>query len=256
MGQAAVRPEFLTARRALAWALALLANGALIGLVLLAPRPRTGPPTLQTIDLVLVAAALPETEAVPDEPPVAPDPEPVPDPDPAPDPRPEPEERPESQTSDAPETQAISGNEGETDEGEIDSSQPGLGADGLPDYGIVALPETAALTGTPFVIREVFCLTSSDATREAGHCPDGPDPEGLSMLRYASDGNIEAGMRAAIASGLSAAEIRALFEDEGLPLADLSGQPTMADPGARATSSADQMRDSLPPRHPDPAFGN
>ena len=75
------------------------------------------------------------------------------------------------------------------------------------------------------------------------------------MLRYASPENIA---RAQNAFNLGTADdIRALFgEGPALGLADLAGQPTLADTSERPTSASDEMRDTLPPRHPDPAFGD
>ncbi len=249
MGQAAVSPDMLPVRRVLAWALALLANGSLVALILLSPRPPTGPPPLQTIDLVLVASPEPETEFETEpEPPAEPEPEVQPEAELPPPPQPQ-------QRDAVDEAVIASGEQEEDDATTSDASQP-LAAAGIPDYGITTLEDSAALSGTAFVVREIFCLTSSEATREAGHCPDTPDPDGLSMLRYASDSNRLAGLRAAIGHGMSPEEIRALFEAEGLPLADLSGQSTLADTSARSTSSSDDMRDSLPARHPDPAFGD
>jgi protein TonB len=253
LGQAAVRPvrETVT-RRALAWALALLANGALIALILLVPRTPSAPAGLMAIDLVLVSP--PEPETAPVEPPVEAAPEPLPES--LPESPPERDEAARTQIADDTDDQAIISSNATIDESMIEEGLAGVITDGLPDYGITALTETAALTGTPFVIREIFCMTSSEATREAGHCPDDPDPDGLSMLRYASEANIAAGLRAAIGHGMSLEEIRASFEGDGLPLNDLGGQPTLADGSQRPTSSADQMRDSLPPQHPDPAFGD
>lgn len=248
MGQAAVRAAYASPRRVLAWALALLVNGILLALILLAPRTPVEPPPLHIINLVLVADALPPVEPEPEVEPVE-----IPA-DPVPAPPPDRDVAQDLQSRNDPVDEQQHNGSPADDEALADDRSAAVSATGLADYEIIALPETAALSGTPFVIREIFCLTSSEATREAGHCPDGPDPDGLSMLRYASDANLEAGLRAAIGHGMSPEQIRALFEGDGLPLADLSGEPTLADVGQRPTSSADQMRDSLPPRHPDPAF--
>ena len=74
------------------------------------------------------------------------------------------------------------------------------------------------------------------------------------MLQFASPENI-AKAEAAFAN-LTDMQIRALYAGRGLPVRDLEGQSTLADPTGRMTSSADQMRDSLPPLVPDPAFGD
>mgnify|MGYP003663935021 CR=1 FL=1 len=260
MGQAAVRPAFVPARRVLAWAGALLANAALLAAILLVPRPPLESPPLNVINLQLVAEVTPE-------PALQAEPEPQPEadaetvavpPDPAPLPPAARNGDADPQTPDDAEEEEEEEDRAEPDPGSDEMRLPdrpeAVGANALANYAIAPLPESAALTGTPFVIREIFCLTSSEATREAGQCPDDPDPDGLSMLRYASDANLEAGLRAAIGHGMSPEQMRALFEAGGLPLADLSGQPTLGDTSQRPTSSADQMRDSLPPRHPDPAF--
>lgn len=248
MGQAAVRPAYASPRRVLAWALAVLANAVILALILLAPRTPVVPPPLHVINLELVADVLPAVEPEPES-------EPVPTPaDPVPVPLPDRDEAQDADTGNDPVVEQQLNTRPAADEAVVDDRTEAGSATGLADYEIIALPETAARTGTPFVIREIFCLTSSEATREAGHCSDEPNPDRLSMLRFASDANLETGLQAAVGYGMSPEQIRALFEGDGLPLADLSGEPTLADASQRPTSSADQMRDSLPPRHPDPAF--
>lgn len=104
-------------------------------------------------------------------------------------------------------------------------------------------------------MHDVLCMATSEATRRAAACPPGTDEDGLPMLQYASPENL-ARARAAFNLG-SADEIRALFgEGAALGTRDLSGQPTLADGSERPTSSSDEMRDTLPPLHPDPAFGD
>ncbi|MEA1942958.1 MAG: hypothetical protein U9P68_12010 [Pseudomonadota bacterium] len=116
------------------------------------------------------------------------------------------------------------------------------------------LPGGSGPGSTGYAVREIFCLSTSDANRDALNCPPADSSEGLPMLEFASPENI-ARAEAAFA-GLEAGEIRALFSGQALPVRDLAGQPVLADPAAHATSSADQMRDSLPPLIPDPAFGD
>ncbi|WP_339743235.1 hypothetical protein [uncultured Maricaulis sp.] len=245
MGQAAVRPvREIVIRRTLAWALAFAANGALIVLILVAPRPPAAPAALTAIDLVLVATPEPEIEPDDSPPEIAPSPPAQADMATATQARDESDDEQVVNADLADDEEALTDNP-------TDSPQQGLAA-----YEISALPETAALTGTPFIVREIFCMTSSEANREAGHCSDDPDPDGLAMLRFASDANLAAGQQAAIGHGMSAEQIHALFEGDGLGLTDLRGRPTLADTSRRPTSSADQMRDSLPPRHPDPVFGD
>lgn len=231
-------------RRTLAWALAFAANGALIVLILVTPRPPAAPAALTAIDLVLVADPEPQIEPDDNPPEIAPS--------------------PPAQADTATLTQSHDERDDEQainadiadDEAALTDSLTDTQQQGLAAYEISDLPETAALTGTPFIVREIFCMTSSEATREAGHCRDDPDADGLAMLRFANDANLAAGQQAAIGYGMSAEQIHALFEGDGLGLADLRGQPTLADSGSIPTSSADQMRDSLPPRHPDPVFGD
>ncbi len=105
---------------------------------------------------------------------------------------------------------------------------------------------------TQRVLRQVFCLKSSDATREAGDCPDGPSPDGEFYLRHASAENIA---RARTAFDLTPGQMRNAFGDI-IPLADLTGQAAMSNQHSQATGAADEMRDSLPAQHPDPAFGD
>ena len=74
------------------------------------------------------------------------------------------------------------------------------------------------------------------------------------MLPFASEENI-ARAEAAMAQ-FTADQIRALFARNPYPGRDLGGQATLADANGRPASSADQMRDTLPPLIPDPAFGD
>lgn len=247
MGRTAVSPHPVPVRRALSWGLALLANSGLIALILLAPKLPAGPPPMQSIDLVLLPSPQPETEPVVEPaPPVSPEVQPAPE-------TPQVVQPEQRNAVDAAATEAAAPEEDAAIPD--DASQP-LTATGLPDYGISTLENESAPGETAFVIREVFCLTASEATRDAGHCPDTFQSDGRSMLGYASGTNREAGQRAAIGHGLSPEEMRALFEAEGRQMIDLSGQATLADTSTRSTSSSDDMRDSLPALHPDPAFGD
>ncbi len=251
MGQAAVRPVRETViRRALAWALALMANGALIASIVLVPRSAPAPAPSTIVDLVLIAALPPEPEP---EPLVSP-------PETAAAPTPQQIEPARLQSSDAPADAATVRTSADDDEDEIEDEievrPDDLAANRLPDGAVFILPPPAAAGTTAGFIREIFCMTSSEASREAGGCADDPHGEGLSLLRYATGAANDEALQAALGLGLSAAEIRALFAGDGLPLADLTGEPALADASQRPTSSADQMRDSLPPRHPDPAFGD
>ena len=244
MGQAAVRPGRETVlRRALAWALALAANGVLIALIVLAPRSVPAPTPLNVVDLVLVAARTPEVEPVERPPEIAAEPAPR---------RVEPVRE---QTIDAPSAAPMI-RTSEDEEDEVEEQPDHITTDRLPDGAFIVLPPPPAPGGTSFVLREIFCMTSSDATREAGDCPGDRNADGLALLRYATGAANDEALQAALGLGLSSDQIRALFAGDGLPLADLTGESTLADTAQRPTSSSDEMRDSLPPRHPDPAFGD
>lgn len=245
MSQAAIRPVRQAAiRRALAWALALLANGALIAIILVAPRPPPAPANPGSIDLILVTLPTPLIE--PAERPAEIDAPPPPQPDPA----------AALETVDRTADEAPLSADPDDDGVMMDESPADVSAAGLPDYEIIALPRTSAPSGTASFIRDIFCQTASDATREAGDCPHDAQADGLSMTRYATAAGRDEALQAALGIGLTAGQIRALFQGNDLGLADLSGQSTLADTAQRPTSSADQMRDSLPPQHPDPAFGD
>ena len=245
-------------RRILAGALALAINAALIVLLAILPRPEPTDIERESVDIVFVELAPP------------PPPEPEIQLDPEPDLLPEIEQEAEIETepvaeppadNETPVPAAPSSNTltALPDEDEEEDDQPRAGgfaptrpsiAD-LDRYGVQALPYNPSGN----TVHDVLCMATSDATRRAAACPPGTDEDGLPMLQYASPENL-ARARAAFNLG-SADEIRALFgEGPALGLADLAGQPTLADGSERPTSSSDEMRDTLPPRHPDPAFGD
>lgn len=233
-------------RRILAGALALAINAALIALLAILPRPEPADIERESVDIVFVDLAPP------------PPPEPEVQIDPEPDPVPEIELEPEAETpiQAAPPSEALTAL---PDEEEDEDDQPRAGGfapsrpslTDLDRYGVQAMPYNPSGN----TVHDVLCMATSDSTRRAAACPPGTDEDGLPMLQYASPENI-ARARAAFNLG-SADEIRALFgEGPALGLADLAGQPTLADGSERPTSSSDEMRDTLPPRHPDPAFGD
>lgn len=137
---------------------------------------------------------------------------------------------------------------GETDDEDETSPVTGLAA----FTGPIALPNTTSATQS--VLHNVFCSTTSDVNREGLPCPDQTGPASGVFARNYSDEELEA-LQAAFGLNLSADQIRALFSD-GPPVRDLAGQPTLTSQHSQQTSSADSMRDSLPPLHPDPAFGD
>lgn len=245
-------------RRILAGALALAINVALVALLALLPRAEPTDIERETVDIVFVELALP---------PSAPEPEIQIDPEPEPESEPQPESEPETETdipvddtaavepvpapSEA--TAALADDEEDEDEqpraGGFAPSRPSL--EDLDRYGVQAMPYNPSGN----TVHDVLCMATSETTRRAAACRPGTGEDGLPMVQFASPENI-ARARAALALG-SAEEIRALFGDgPALGTRDLSGQPTLADGTQRPTSSADQMRDTLPPLHPDPAFGD
>ncbi len=247
-------------RRILAGALALAINATLIVLLAILPRPEPPDIERESVDIVFVELAPPP----PPEPEIQLDPEPDSVPEIEPEPETEIETEPEAEfpveaeipIEAAPPSEALTAL---PDEEEDEGNQPSAGgfaptrpslAD-LDRYGVQALPYNPSGN----TVHDVLCMATSEATRRAAACPPGTDEDGLPMLQYASPENL-ARARAAFNLG-SADEIRALFgEGPALGLADLAGQPTLADGSERPTSSSDEMRDTLPPRHPDPAFGD
>lgn len=247
MGRAFFSPlEQPVRRRVAAAAVSVCANALLVALILFLPRPETSAPQPDVIEIVLFTPE-PEPEPEPvievfeDEPetvetPVEQDAVPEPAAEAAPPP---------------PETIEAAPDQDEED------LRPAGGSPGpiaLPEFEGDAIPLPAGRGSTSFVLRELFCLTSSAATREAGHCPDFGSEDPMFFLQHASPENLA---RAQAAFDLSSDEIRALFAERALPaLNDLSGQDAISNQHSQATSSADSMRDSLPPQHPDPAFGD
>lgn len=237
-------------RRILAGALALAINVGLIVLLAILPRPEPADIEPESVDIVFVELAPPP----PPEPEVRIDPEPVPVPEIEPDAELPVED--EATVEVPPPGEALSALPDEEEEeddqpraGGFAPSRPSL-AD-LDSYGVQALPYNPSGD----TVHDVLCMATSEATRRAAACPPDTDGDGLPMLQYASPENL-ARARAAFNLG-SADEIRALFgEGPALGLADLAGEPTLADGSERPTSSSDEMRDTLPPRHPDPAFGD
>ena len=273
-----------TRRRLIALTGTSIVNSVIVWILLaLSVRIEIAPP----VDYVSVSFVMPapvETEPLPEAPAeiehvAEPEPAPPPEPEPAPAPEPEPAQEsqpiPEAMPEPAPETaplhdpvevspepteRAIASSQGEDDDDEEDTAGDSAETeteDSFPAYDLNAVPIPLPNGGhgtTEYAVREIFCLSTSDGNRDALNCPPSDGSEGLPLLRYASEANIAAG-EAAFAE-MSEEEIRALYEAAGLPVNDLDGQPTLDNPADRPTSGADQMRESLPPQHPDPAFGN
>ncbi|WP_300556140.1 hypothetical protein [Maricaulis sp.] len=240
-------------RRVFAGALAVMANALLLALILLAPRHMLDPVEPDVVEVILVERPV-ETEEPPAEV------RPVQDIPVEQEAEPETADNAPERPPQAPEQVAPAESQarGETipedeDEDEIEQSRGGGG--GFLAFEGDALSLPAGRGSTPMFLREVFCQSSSAATREAAACPDGP-PEG--GWAYSDHGTAEqlARVRAAYGIGLTAEEIRALFADRPIPARDLAGLGTTTNQHSQATSAADSMRDSLPPLVPDPAFGD
>ena len=233
-------------RRIAAAALSVCANGLLIALVLLLPPDIEPAPQPDVVEIILVERereeAARDTENTPSDTvdvPVQQDATPPPASPVAPA-----TTRPETVMDEPPD-------EDKNQEDDQPTGTPGPVA--LPEFQGDALPLSAGRGSTRAVLRDLFCLNSSAATREAGDCPDGPADARL-FLDNASPENIA---RAEAAFDLSPAQIRSLFGARALPgLNDLSGQAATTNQHSVPTGSADEMRDSLPPQHPDPAFGD
>ncbi|WP_147422657.1 hypothetical protein [Maricaulis maris] len=253
-------------RRLTAGASALAVNLLIIAGLLFLPRPDAPPVAHEVLDIVFVQ--LPEPVIIPAPEPViepepepenAPEPEPEPEPDPAPVPEPETETIPEPTPAPAPEAEPVAE---PADTAMADPTQPGDAVEAphiLSDTNPfndnrAAVPFPNGSGSTQYAVRSVFCLSTSDANRRALACTPSDGSEGLPMLQFASEENI-AKAEAAFTQ-ITADQIRALFERNAYPGRDLGGQATLADASGRPTSSADQMRDGLPPLIPDPAFGD
>lgn len=253
MGEALFAPlEEPWLRRAFAGALAVAANALLLALILFAPRHLLPPIEPDVVDIILVELPREPEETPAEERPVEDIPvEQVSEPEAADDASAETSQSAEPIA--ALEPLALS-QEALEDEEEDENAARGGGGGFLAFEGD-ALPLPAGRGSTPMFLREVFCQSSSAATRQAGACPDGP-PEGGWL--YSDHGTLEelARVRAAFGIGLSAEEIRALFETGTPGVRDLGGLDTLTNQHSQPTSSADSMRDSLPPLVPDPAFGD
>ncbi len=237
-------------RRLTAGAIALAINLLIIAGLIFLPRPGPEPVDRNALDVVFVNLPEPVPE---------PEPEPVPEPEPEPEPAdvepeaaPEPAANPEPAPA-APPVDAPASTQDESMDGQQDA--PNILRDTNPfNDERVAIPFPGGGNTTEYAVRSIFCLSTSDANRRAMACTPFMASDGLPMLQFASEENLARG-RAAMAQ-FTAEQIQALFARNSFPGRDLGGQPTLADPSSRPTSSADQMRDTLPPLVPDPAFGD
>lgn len=223
-------------RRVLAGATAVFANLLLLALVFAVPRPEHAARELPPFEITLVT--LPEPVVETQEETVTPDDHVEDD---------QPETRPAEAPNQVPALTAAP-LPPQTD----DEDEPAAITSLQAFTGPMALPNTT--TATQSVLQSVFCSTTSQFNREGLPCPDQTGPAGGVFARSYSDEELTA-LQAAFGLNLSPDQIRALFTD-GLPVRDLAGQPTVSSQHSQHTSSADSMRDSLPPLHPDPAFGD
>ncbi|MDG1416814.1 MAG: hypothetical protein P8P99_03320 [Maricaulis sp.] len=103
---------------------------------------------------------------------------------------------------------------------------------------------------TAELLQSVFCATTPDSSRDAAEC-DYSDYDPTALLQYAETRDLGA-LNAAFGLDLTPNQIRIL---NGIAAHELAGQATL-DTSARPTSSADEMRDTLPPQVVDPSFGD
>ena len=213
-------------RRLFAAGLALTVNVAVLAAIL-SGRMSDAPIPLQSVQITLIELP-PESE-----------PEPVPEPEP--EIIPEPETPPVEIESAAP----------------PDSPAP---QDAIPAQAPVSAravddaPDTPATPG-----RDIYSVSPNTRSVLSGiQCPGAPDvfaSTGVCPDNARRSVNIAAAPESA--SDHFAIDVNALRAEWGLGPSLLEGEDTLANPGERRTlSSSDQMRDTLPPRVPDPAFGD
>jgi protein TonB len=112
------------------------------------------------------------------------------------------------------------------------------------------MPLTQNSNTTSNTLRHIFCLSSSEFTRDViGNCHNESDV--LALLNAIGVAKSPLG-ELPTSSDLTPDQIRAFF---GITTHNIAGQSSMTS-GGSYTSSADEMRDSLPPQHPDPVFGD
>ena len=234
-------------RRLIAATLAFAVNSALVGLLLFTHRPIPLEPDFDVVEITFVTLPQPEqppetVEAEAEEQDIPVEQEPV-------------EDAAPNQSTPLPEPSitALPAAPGDSDEDEDEDDEDKPPAVGLARFSGEPLPFDPGRGSTADTLRGIFCLNSSDATRDAGDCPHDQGESGLAMLQYANSGHDLSALQEAFALNLSPDQIRALF---GQAPHELSGQPTLDTTSRRPTSSADEMRDTLPASIPDPAFGD
>ncbi|WP_291844923.1 hypothetical protein [Maricaulis sp.] len=253
-------PSEALRRRLTAGAAALAVNLLIIVGLIIVPRPDLQSSAPGSLDVVFVSLPEPVDESGTEpgnEPVIEPEPdgEAVPEPEPAdipPEPEAEaaadPDPLPPAPPPDGP-TASPAGTTGRLAEA------PNILRDTNPfNDERVAIPFPGGEGSRESAVRSVFCLSTSDANRRALDCSPFTAGDGLPMRLYASEENIARG-QAAMAQ-FTADQIRALLARNPYPGRNLAGQATLADVSGRPTASADQMRDTLPPLIPDPAFGD
>ena len=216
-------------RHLIAGALALGINAVLVSFILLAPREIPLSPEPDVIDIMFVTLPIDEIE-----------------PEPEPGPVFEEEEEPDVAVEEASDPASIP-DENEEDEEEVPT------VNSLARWQSQAplpLPESQR-NETAETLRSLFCMTTSEANREAGECLFSDEGEGLALLQSARGRDVT-DQATPFGFDLTPQQIRALF---GIREPRLAGQPTV-DHSRRPTSSADEMRETLPPLHPDPGFGD
>lgn len=231
-------------RRLTAGAMALAINTLIVTGLIFMPRPDAIPPEPDVLDIVFVTDPViePEPELEPEpERPETPDPEPTPQDATAPVAEPEVSPEPVSPPAAEPVDGAIPAPAG----GE---EAPNILSDTDPfNDNRAALPFPGGGQGTEYAVRSVFCLSTSTANREALACPLSDGSEGLPMLQFASEENLARARAAFVQSGdLDAEEIRSLFGVRTPHPDAIVRNGVLSSQGGLATSSSDQMRDTLP----------
>jgi len=213
-------------RRLFAAGFALTVNVVLLA-VILSGRVTNAPVALQSIQVTFVE--------------LQPEPEPEIEPEPEPEIIPEPETPPvEIENTAPPDTSAPQ------DAIPVQAPVSARAVDEAPDAAPTPGRDIYSVSpGTRSVLSGIQCPGAPDVFASTGICPD--DARRSVNLAAAPES----------ASDHFSIDVNALRAEWGLGPSILEGEDTLADPNSRRTlSSSDQMRDTLPPRVPDPAFGD
>tara|TARA_R110002073_G_scaffold252362_8_gene414991 strand:+ start:2767 stop:3426 length:660 start_codon:yes stop_codon:yes gene_type:complete len=211
-------------RRALAVGGAIVVNAALLSLIFFGRTPDI-PVPLEALQVTLVTLP-PEVDA---EPVIEAEPERLPDPEPAP----TVEVRQDTVAPEPP----------------PQSTEPPASARSVaeaPDTAPTGERDVYAVSpGTRSILSGIQCPGDPEAFARTGICPD-------SARRSV---RLVAGPESA--ADHYAIDVTAMRAEWGIGPGLLAGEATLANPQERRNlSSSDQMRDTLPPRVPDPAFGD